>query len=363
MSNVSNFINEKTKAFYQNDLLSEQAYNRLNTTDKNSAKLQAVLTEYVNMKEVFKDFFGGKVDSSEKELKALSNAKAPLFQQISKSAGDIRKVQDAANVRELLRFAISTNNSYTGSASKSDLYSFINVANNITDLFDKMAASANDFKKAMIREASVASDKRFVTNLYMSLAYLITVTGSVVYSSSLEADFDYTSAKPIVKNLYFSYKSDAVPEQVKYIGFAADQFRKGSQKKILQGMLNEEFEFAEERIALNENIFDVIVGLVAKSDLLSDLFLMPVYLLRWVVFSIKYLVGSIKSVSDNIAESIALQKQQLVTKDQFDDYKQRSNKLAFSMNQTAMKADSAVELEASKDKKTLNNLQSQGLVL
>ena len=132
---------------------------------------------------------------------------------------------------------------------------------------------------------------------------------------------------------------------------------KGGINKLLSGVLTENFDNAAESVVLGENVLDVVAKLVLDSWV-SDVVLLPIYLLRQMVYIFKFVKTYFVNMAVDIEESIALQRSAHLSKVDYDSYKSKADNKLFAVSQAVSKAEASIELEASADKKILNNIKS-----
>lgn len=357
--NISDLAKEKSASFYANGILTESCFKGLDQFEKKEVLINSALSEFVNLKDVMKDFYSKKMADAERDFTNMTSQNSRFFKDVTKSAGDFTKSEQYRNIQSLLSYSIEANDSngkgINGRASEGQ-EAYDTAAMVIRNAIKNLVSKSSAFKQAITREAILPLEKRYAFSTYLVLCYLIYSTTDVLYSSSLKANFDHNQKTPIATDIYFEYNG-GMENQLQYLTYFSENMSKGGINKLLSGVLTENFDNAAESVVLGENVLDVVAKLVLDSWV-SDVVLLPIYLLRQMVYIFKFVKTYFVNMAVDIEESIALQRSAHLSKVDYDSYKSKADNKLFAVSQAVSKAEASIELEASADKKILNNIKS-----
>jgi len=362
---VEDFFNEKSKEFYSNECLTESAYRRLSNTEKREVTLHSALSEFVSLKDVMKDFYSKKMGDAERDFANMSDQNSRFFKDVMKSGGDFTKTEQYKNIQSLLSYSLEANDNNgkgINGAQNAAQVSYSDAAMVIRNIIAQLVSKSSAFKQAISREMILPLEKRYAFSTYLVISYLIYSTADVLYSSSLKANFDYNQKHPVATDIYFEYNG-GMENQLQYMSYFSKNFAKGAINKLLSGTLTEKLDESLENVmVLNESVLDVIGKLVLDSWI-SDIVMLPIYLLRSMVYTFKYLNVKFTNMSKDIEDSIKLQRASYIGKDDYEKYKTSAGNKLFALSQATTKAETAIDFESAQDKKSLNGFKSNNVII
>lgn len=353
-------VGSRVESFYLNEYADKDSFKKLPDQEKIATALHCGLCEFVNVGNVVNSLFQGKKSIDNEELAKISVKDNAYFKDIDKSAGDISKTKHHNSMKNLLNYALQIN--ATSNRKSDGTAQFEEAAQTILGCAQQFERNSNKFRSIITREASTANSKQLGTAFYRLSVYLIQTAADILYSNSLNAEFDYNQKVPMANNIYFEYTNNVVDDMLVYINYLNAAFRSGKIFSALDGSLNEHFEDATGKIELNEGLLDTVFGMVTHFKALDLALLWPIYLTRAIAYWVLYFYTTFKTISVDIDSSIALQKQTTLTKPQFDDYKQNAMRRGINASQSLSKAEVTIDMAAHEDKKTLEKMQSNVLI-
>lgn len=351
----SQFIENKARNYFvDGSVLTESSFFRLDAEAKKENLMECVLTEAFNARSVMDDFLKSKMVGVGKDL---SKAHTDLTISVKRSAGDITKVKHYDDVVSLINYSLNQRNIPIPRDETNSNAAYVSYASAISNLLSKMKQNAPAFKQAIQRESKLPEEKRLSTSLYFGLATTAIMLASECYSSGIQASIDSSYTPPKVQSFYFTLN----PRDVAIYQNMADQLNAVLARLpdfMNRGLSEQVMEGVDRIVELNENVLDVVFGLISRSTFLTDIVLVPVYLVRFLIYVFKYGVAYISKLSDSISESINILKKKDLDVQEFNAYKDTHSARNIALNQAFQRADSALDIESAKDKQSLRKAEA-----
>ena len=350
-----NVLLENLSQHYQNEFLSESDFRSLQGEDQQVALAEYALSEFVNTTAVVDALFHGKgsmEDQFGKVEKTIANN--ALFRELDRSGGDITKVKDFRNLVNLLQYALECN---SRSAYKSDgTRSFDDAATLIMSTLRSFEMAKTRFQTMMSKESTRMNSKKLVASFYRMASFFTLVTGDLLYSNSLKANFDYNAKIPTATNVYFEYDSGVIDEMLVFVQTLNSSFNNGKIFTALGDTLQEALTNGVERIALNEGVMDTAFALISHFKTMDLLLLWPLYITRAITYWVGFIFVSVHNLQLDVDESLRL-RSSVMTKKDYDSYHTNAQIRGEKAKQAFTKANIAIESNAVEDKKALQKLQ------
>jgi hypothetical protein len=359
---VESMLDRNTEAYYLNEAVDKDAFRKLPLKEAKLVRAEYALNEFVNAtrKDVL-DLIANSDEVDASTFDKISSEDLAFFKDLDNAQGDINRTKYNAAVISLLKTSMSVNDAM-GSQQSPEQQEYSHNASIILRAISLLAQNARQLREIIQAEAANGDSKKLGTSFFKLAVYLIQVSADLLYSNSIQADFDYTTKVPTVASLRFEYPAGLIDNQLTYINFISSRLSNGSLVKALQPTLSEACDQAVEQVKLNENILDVIVGLVTHNTF-TDLLLFPVYLIRFLIYSVRYTFNIYKNISTGIEASIGVQKARIMTKSDFESFKAGAQRRATVVNHANDQAEVKMRMEANQDKRALSNLQTSSVMI
>lgn len=353
-------MEQKARSFFMNESVNADAYRKAPLEEKVSNAIHGALCEFANASTVIDTLFKGRKAIDNEELAKISVKDNAYFKDIDKSAGDIKKTKHHTNMKNLLDYGVQMNASArrTTDAARQ----FDEAAHAILTCASMFERNSQRFRTIIMRENSTVNSKQLGTAFYRLSVYLLQTTADILYSNSLQAEFDYNQKVPVASNVYFEYNNGVVDEMLTYINYLNGAFRNGKIFNAIDGTLNEAFEDALDKISLNEGLLDTVFGMVTHFKALDLVVLWPIYLTRAMAYWVLYFYSSFKTINVDIDNSIKLQRQGVLGKAEYDTYKADASRRGMQAQQALARAEVTIDMSAKEDKKSLEQMQSNVLI-
>lgn len=297
-----------------------------------------------------------------------------LGREIIKSHGDITKVKEYKAIKVMISIAKTTCNS-TPKTPETD--KFVDNLHIIDTLIASITKNKDLFEKVIAKESKLPNNTlKFGSMLYVSLVVLVTTTFQSLFSSSIEAVFDENVPNGNVKSFYFTYKGD-LEENFEQLSLHLEAFNNGTYRNIFNELLHENLTLKEQYAfsrplinksnlmeslhdsnskILNESLADLAVAFITSNSL-TDALLIPIYLIRYMVYLFKYTAITLTQINDNINKSLGIIKDNNLSKEEFTDYKESNAVDNNDLDQKSTKAVSDTDGAVRKDKEVLEKQQ------
>ena len=361
MKSVEQLINESARAFYTNEDVSPLAFSQLSATEKKEVAATLAICEFLNysknsetVKEVANPS-GNDTVNGESYHPAASLSVA-YFNKVLASKGDIKKTPNYTNNRALLSYARSVVHA-AKATPESD--AFMKKLTEFELALTNLEKYAPDFGKVIEQENKDYPDekKRILTQFFTNLVVAVDVGIDVLYSSSIKANIDYSRNPAFVASVYFECKKDFMDEHITLVHYFNSLATTGKLRNILTSGATATLLDAKSRILKEENIIDVVFTILT-SNKWTELLLLPLYLIRGVVYLVKYMSATYQKITSSVAESIAMIRKQTVTEEEFKSYKKQADSKALMFEQASKKAAIDISDSAKDNRDAIKELNS-----
>jgi hypothetical protein len=352
---LQGFIDEAASKFYLNEHTSPYAYVKLGDRERQEVLASVTLHEYALFSEsgestsiAMNEAISHAKDSS--QFKAANSFNSVYFDKVRASGGDITKTPNFANCQVLAK--------YSRAESKDKV--FIDKMDTLADALTNMVKYKSQFVEAVKREKEEISDesKRVVTQYYINLVMMIDIGVDVLYSSSAQAEIDYSSTPAIVKRMYFVAQPETLADTIGMIHYFNSLAVSGKLSKVLTKNGAAELAVASGRI-LKENFLDLAFALATGNDW-TELLLFPLYMIRSAIYFVKYITALYGKMTFGLQRSIDMQRATKVTESEFQSYSSEASKKALMFDQAVRQASSDTEHEFADNRAQIKGMAAAG---
>lgn len=359
---VDQFLQEQAYQFFTNEDVNKFAFHALPAKEKHQICAHLALVEFTNFSgnpETVQDAVKtiDQADTASKDkFQASTSLSTAYFNRIIASKGDVKRTPNYTSNRSLISYSRSVCQS---SAPTQGSKAFLKKVSELEMCLDNLEKYASSFEKIMDHESKTYSDEkqRILTQFYTNLVVAIDVGVDVLYSSSIRAKVDYSRRPALVSNVYFECKDDFMAEHLTLVHYFNSLAISGKLRGILDKGTVETLVVARDRVLREENVLDAVFAMVS-SNRWADLLLMPIYMIRSVVYTVKYLSASYQKLTFSIGQSIAMIRKQSVTEDEFKTYKKEADFKAAQFEQASRKAALDVSSSSKRDVEKIDTLAS-----
>lgn len=351
-------IEEVSKGFFMNEDVSETSWRRLGAKEKaeNTAaaticSLNSLLREDTpSLRDAVKRGENAPtVDgTSYQPSSSLNNV---YFNKVLASRGDIRKCPNYQNNTVLISYATETVHRNKRTKESATFLSKISV---LEQALAQMVRYAPQFEKAIAEESRDEKEekKRVITQYFLNLVVAIDVGVDVLYSSCIRADIDYNVRPAVVQSVNFECKStDFLEEHLTVIHYFNSLAVSGKLNQVLDARNHDALLMARDRILGEKtNLMDIAFTLITTNKW-TDLLLLPIYLIRSVVYMVKYLTAGYSRITFSFGKSLEMMKKSRVTAEEFKAYSGDAQKKASALEQASRKSaiDVSEDIRSSKN--------------
>ncbi len=341
MKTCEEFLNETAYQFFTNEDVNKFAFHALPKAEKHQVAAHASLiglSEFVNnpltVKDAVKVADNHDTANGEK-YQASTSLSAGYFSKIVSSNGDVRKTANYVSNRSLIAYAKSV----CGSNGAGNTGHFMKKLTELELALNNLEKYAPEFAKVMDYEARTYKEesKRVMTQFYTNVVVAVDVGVDVLYSYSINADIDYSRRPAFVKTVHFECPAEFMAEHFTLIHYFNSLAISGKLRNVLDKGTLDSLLTARDKVLREENVLDAVFAMVA-SNKYTDLLLLPLYVIRMVVYTVKYLSASYQKLTFSIGQSIAMVRKTTVTEDEFKSYKKEANFKAAQFDQASKKA-------------------------
>ena len=352
-------IEEISKAYFVNEDVSPRAFHALDDSHRRALCLEAALCEFLNQEKSPQDVRAaaqpqaGNDTLNGEKYNPESSLSVVYFNKILATKGDVTKTPNYANNRTLVGYAKQV--AQTQPESKEGK-TFLVALGKIEDALDNLVKYKADFAKA-IREESEKTDGQssIVAQYYMNLVVMIDVNLDVLYSTSIQAEFDRNVRPSIVRAVSFQMREGAMDESLAIVHNFNSLAFSGKLRQAIDEKNVAVLGEAKRRVLKEESIIDVAFSLIA-SNRWTELLLLPLYTIRSVVYTVKYLTASYQRLKFSISQSVEFIRKTKVTEEEFRGYKADADKKFVSLDQASKKAAIEVSRDIKENKQEIGSL-------
>jgi hypothetical protein len=353
MNELNKFIDEYTSKFYLNEDVNPDSYRKLSLKDKQLTTSHLTLLEFASIKELIGNITK-KAKKNDFDLEALQKSgNMKYLKDIKDTKGDVTRCKNYSNIIELIKYSKAVNNRISNIDESQKNY--LEKLNIIERAYDNLVKHKPLFVKAIVSELRDSNDTlKIATEFYSRIVGLLEVTFDVLYSASINAEFDYNVKPPMVKNISFRYSNELLDEPLMFIHYFNIMATSGKLKSMLE-KINEDTYSLEVSIGrkLNENVLDVAFSLLSNSRIFDAIILFPIYLIRYITYLFKYMIASYNAINTNFEDAIKIKRSTNLTASEFDSYKKTTSGKDLKVQQSSRKS----EMESDRFIKTISKEQ------
>jgi hypothetical protein len=360
---LEKFLESAAYNYFTNSDTDKFAFHRLSVAEKREVSTQLVIHEFLDqavnlntVKDAAKTDTGNDTVNGESYQPAGSLSVA-YFNKILASNGDIRKTPNYANNRSLIAYAKSVvHNTKETEGSKE----FMRKLTELELAINNLEKYTSDFVKAIAQEAKefVEEKKRVITQFYLNVVTAIDLAVDVLYSSSIQAVIDLTQKPALVSSVFFECKKDLISELLTMIHYFNSMAISGKLRSALSSANVQALQTAKDKILKENNVLDVVFAVIT-SNRWTDLLLLPLYMVRMVVYAVMYLKASYQKLAFSTAKSVAMIRSKQITEEDFKAYKKEADTKAIQVDQATKKAAIEISTTVKSDTENISNLAKQ----
>ena len=363
IESLEKFLENAAYNYFTNSDTDKFAFHRLSAAEKREVSTQLVIHEFLDqsvnlstVKDAAKTGTGNDTVNGESYQPAGSLSVA-YFNKILASNGDVRKTPNYANNRSLIAYAKSVvHNTKETEGSKE----FMRKLTELELALNNLEKYATDFAKAMAQEAKEFAEekKRVITQFYLNVVTAIDLAVDVLYSASIQAVVDLTRKPALVSSVFFECKKDLITELLTMVHYFNSMAISGKLRSALSSANVQALQTAKDKILKENNILDVVFAVIT-SNRWTDLLLLPLYMVRMVVYAVMYLKASYQKLAFSTAKSVAMIRSERVTEEEFKAYKKEADTKAVQVEQATKKAAVEISTTVKSDAEDISNLAKQ----
>jgi hypothetical protein len=323
-----------SKKFFTNEDTDKYAFEKLSPRDKAEVAAQATINEFASVMAEGETAISAARDTLLAEdatagFKADNAFNEVYFKKVLASGGDITKTPNYANGQILIKYSLDNANASPA---------FIEKMGALQLASENMVKYKDYFIDAIKRELhDVKEDtKRIVTQYYVNMVLQLDVAIDVLYSSSLRANIDFTSKPAHVKSVYFECKDNTLTEALTNLHYFNSLAITGKLRSITSKESAEGLLAASSRV-LTENVLDVAFALLTTNKW-ADMFLLPLYAMRFVVYAVKYMIATYKKMTFSFDTSVEMIRKKTVSEPEFAAYQEDAGRKLLMVEQATHKA-------------------------
>lgn len=377
---LNNLIESAIRDYYENENTNRFAFSKLNENEKKQYLSEVILTEYAELATQIASLgvtaLKQQLDSKGKNEKVQIITQAGLDKVIYNSMGDVTKLPEYHHVSYIVEYSKKLNAVYPNPNAFQVAYN--NAIYTIHNCLEILKSHKEVFKSAIQKELKYAApdelEQRVISMFFFSLAYELFNTANLLFGKCFVAEFDFNRRPATASNIRFEYDGKSHEEDLAYLEAINSWAKKGAMRDYLirfdvltneRKEVSKEFE-KENRIVirneslrslldrhtsrlLNENIGDVAYAFISSSKVLDLLFL-PVYIIRYLIYLMKYTTVSYSLISKQIKDSVDILKKQNLTHDEYIKYKEQANAISNEDERASTMAYARLEDHVKEDK-------------
>lgn len=360
---LEKFLEQACYNYFTNSDTDKFAFYRLTEAEKREVSTQLVIHEFLDQsvnlttaKDAVRSAPGNDTVNGESYQPAGSLSVA-YFNKILASNGDVRKTPNYANNRSLIAYAKSV---VHGSKETEGSKEFMRKLTEIELALNNLEKYSSEFAKAMAQEAKEFTEekKRVLTQFYLNVVTAVDLAVDVLYSSSIQAVLDLTRKPALVSSVFFECKKDLIAELLTMIHYFNSMAISGKLRSALSSSNVQALQVARDKILRENNVLDVVFAVIT-SNRWTDLLLLPLYMVRMVVYAVMYLNASYQKLAFSTAKSVAMIRAQRVTDEEFKAYKKEAETKALQVDQATKKAAVEVSSTVKSDSENISDLAKQ----
>jgi hypothetical protein len=334
--NIEAFLDGFAKKFYINEDVSEASYKKLSPQERRQVSAEMMIHEFREVKALQESVFTALNEFA--DYKAANSFNSVYFDKVRASAGDVTKTPNYANSQVLIKYSLNTAEKSSTTESKT----FVTKMQTLSDAAANLVKYRQKFQEAIKHETTKNGDdtQRVATQYYVNIVMQLDIAVDVLYSTSIKATFDHTTKQSYVKDLSFECAPTVLEDVCTNLHYFNSLAMTGKLSEILKGSNVDALDAASTR-AVNENVLDVAFGLLTQSKTI-DLLMFPIYMLRFGIYCVKYLMAMYGKLSFSHDRSISMLRSQNVTQAEFVGYKSDATHKALMVDQATRKAASDV---------------------
>lgn len=329
---IDSFLDGFAKKFYINEDVSPAAYVKLSAQERRQVSAEMMIHEYREFKGMNESVFTALNEFA--DYKAANSFNSVYFDKVRASGGDVTKTPNYANSQVLIKYSLNA-----AEKSKTDgAKTFIGKMQILSDAAENLVKYRSKFQEAIKHEAAKGVDDpaRVATQYYVNTVMQLDIAVDVLYSTSIKATFDHSSKQSFVKDLSFESQASVLEDVCTNLHYFNSLAMTGKLSEILKGSNVEALDAASTR-AVNENVLDVAFGLLTQSKAF-DMLMFPIYLLRFGVYCVKYIMAMYGKLVFSHERSIQMLRSQNVSQAEFVAYKNDAAHKATFVDQATRKA-------------------------
>lgn len=352
---LTNLIESAIRDYYENENTNRFAFSKLTENEKKQCLSEVILTEYA---ELATQITSLGVTALKNHLEKSEHDKIQIIDQtglnkvIFNSMGDVTKLPEYHHVEYIVSYSKKLNSIYPNPNAFQVAYN--NAITTIHNGLEVLRTHKELFKQAIQKELKYTSadslENRVISLFFFSLAYELFNTANLLFGKCFVADFDFNRRPALATNIKFEYDGKSHEEDLAYLeavnswaskgamrdylikfdvlagerDFMAKEYKKANYIPVKR--MNEGLRSLLDRHTsrlLNENIGDVAYAFISSSKVLDLLFL-PVYVIRYLIYLMKYTVVSYSLISKQIKDSVDILKKQNLNHDDYMKFKEKA---------------------------------------
>lgn len=346
-------IEEQVKTFYTTEGADPLSYSKLTNEEKSNLLYEFGYATFSKTEQVSK-FLSAKLKDALDDKRNRDFKASQLYRDIAKSGGDISLIKEIRDTEALMEYVLSSNQMIKIDPKGQQAASA--KAQQILNAIKARKRMKETLRKILSREASTATVKVFHNYYIMTTLYLLAIADAF-YGDAIKADIDYTTQKsPVVKSLYFTIDDSKYDVENGIIDVVTNEYKYVKANAKDQSLITESFESIHSNV-LQEGVFDVVFAMVSQNKLLDATLLLPIYVVRSLIYAFFFLKETLNRLSDDLDEAINMRRKQTVLASEFSTYKSKVAGRQFEVNQSLQKGAMNIRYELEEDRKVISGQQ------
>ena len=361
-STPEKFLEEVTYRYYTDPDTEKNAFFKLSENERLEVSTQLTLHEFIDQKINLSSVkaaakAGATQETADKGAKytPASSLSVAYFNKIISSNGNVADTPNYNNNKTLISFAKSAVHS---SPETDGSKAFLHKLSEFESAINNLESHANLFAKAIAEENRKIQDesKRTLLQFYVNIVTAVDLGIDTLYSSSIVAVFDTTRAPSFVSRVYFECGKEFLSELVAIVHYFNSLSASGKLRSILSSSSSDLLQVAKEKVLKEESSVIDTVFTIISTNKWTDILLLPLYIIRTVVYIVMYLTASYQKLAFNSSKSIDMIRKERVSEEEFKSYKKVADIQAIQVDQASKKAALDLNSTMKNDTKQIEDL-------
>jgi hypothetical protein len=380
---LTNLLENAMRDYYENKDTNKFAFSKLSHNEKKQCLSELVLTEYA---ELAAQVASLGVDALRKQLDKQDMSTTQIITQmglnksVHTSMGDVTKLPEYHHVNYIVEYSLKLNSAYPNPSHFQMAYN--QAMGTVARGLEVLRNNKDLFRNALQKELHYVGENdlpnRIISLFFFSLCYELFNTANLLFGKCFQAEFDFNKRPAMVTSIKFEYDGKSHEEDLAYLEAVNDWASKGAMRDYLLKFdlnANDKEYIAKEfknfnQIAvrnesslrellgthtsklLTENVGDVAFAFISSSKVLDLLFL-PIYIIRYLIYLMKYTIVSYDLISKQIKSSVDILKKQSLTHEEYMKYKSHAEQISNEDERASTMAYSKLEDHVKEDKASI----------